>query len=168
MAQKSDFTPDEWHRLIAAPMIAGVAVTAADPSGLWGLLQESLASGGALLEAKRDAAANPLVKAIVADFESPEGRAAARDGVKERLTGKSPADISKAAVQGLKELSAILDAKAPADAAAFKSWLGEIARRVAEAGKEGGFLGFGGVSVSDAEKATLAEINSVLGVKAVA
>jgi len=168
MAQKTDFTPDEWHRLLAAPMMAGVAVTAADPSGLWGLLQESLASGGALVEAKRDPAANPLVKAVVADFESAEGRGAARDGIKERLTGKSPGDISKAAIQGLSELAAILDAKAPGDAAAFKAWLGEIARRVAEAGKEGGFLGFGGVAVSDAEKATLAEINSALGAKAVA
>ena len=32
----------------------------------------------------------------------------------------------------------------------------------AEAGKEGGFMGFGGVAVSDAEKATLAEISTAL------
>jgi hypothetical protein len=34
---------------------------------------------------------------------------------------------------------------------------------VAEAGTEGGFLGFGGVNVSDAEKATLGEISKILG-----
>jgi hypothetical protein len=34
---------------------------------------------------------------------------------------------------------------------------------VTEASKEGGFLGFGGVQVSDAEKATLAQIASALG-----
>ena len=45
---------------------------------------------------------------------------------------------------------------------AFKAWLGAIAERVAEASKEGGFLGFGGVQVSDAEKATLAEIAGAL------
>jgi len=33
---------------------------------------------------------------------------------------------------------------------------------VAEASKEGGFLGFGGIRVSDAEKATLADINKAL------
>jgi hypothetical protein len=48
-----------------------------------------------------------------------------------------------------------LEAKAPEDAPAFKAWLQAIAQRVAEAAKEGGFMGFGGVRVSDAEKATL-------------
>src|SRR5262245_22132772 len=35
-----------------------------------------------------------------------------------------------------------------------------ISQHVAEASKEGGFLGIGGVSVSEAEKATLTEISS--------
>ena len=34
---------------------------------------------------------------------------------------------------------------------------------MADAGNEGGFLGFGGVAVSDAERATLAEISAALG-----
>jgi hypothetical protein len=63
-------------------------------------------------------------------------------------------------------VAALLDAKAPNDAAAFKSWLQSISQQVAEAAKEGGFLGFGGVQVSDAEKATLAEISSALSQKA--
>jgi hypothetical protein len=37
---------------------------------------------------------------------------------------------------------------------------------VAEAAKEGGVLGFGGVPVSDAEKATLADISKALGTTA--
>jgi hypothetical protein len=37
---------------------------------------------------------------------------------------------------------------------------------VAEASKEGGFLGIGGVQVSEAEKATLAEIAAALGTRA--
>jgi len=35
-------------------------------------------------------------------------------------------------------------------------------QHVAEASKEGGFLGIGGVRVSEAEKATLTEISSAL------
>ena len=38
-----------------------------------------------------------------------------------------------------------------------------IAQAVAEASKEGGFLGFGGVQVSETEKATLAHIKESLG-----
>jgi len=41
-----------------------------------------------------------------------------------------------------------------------------IAAKVAEASTEGGFLGFGGVKVSDAEKATLADIAKALGTTA--
>jgi hypothetical protein len=52
--------------------------------------------------------------------------------------------------------------EAPADAAAFKAWLAQIGQSVADASSEGGFLGFGGVQVSDAEKATLAEIATAL------
>jgi hypothetical protein len=37
-----------------------------------------------------------------------------------------------------------------------------VAQKAAEAGTEGGFLGFGGVAVSDAEKATLVEISAAL------
>ena len=51
------------------------------------------------------------------------------------------------------------------DAGSFKAWLRQISQSTAEAAKEGGgLLGFGGVQVSDAEKATLTEISSALGV----
>ena len=46
------------------------------------------------------------------------------------------------------------------DASAFKDWLRQISQRVAEASREGGFLGIGGGPVSEAEKATLTEIAS--------
>ena len=57
----------------------------------------------------------------------------------------------------------LVDRKAPQDAPAFKAWLEQIGREAAEASKEGGFLGFGGVAVRDTEKATLAEISAALG-----
>jgi hypothetical protein len=66
----------------------------------------------------------------------------------------------------LREVSAVLDAKAPQDAAGFKTWLLTISQNVAEASAEGGFLGIGGVQVSDAEKATLADISKALGTSA--
>ena len=45
---KSNFTPDEWKLLLESMMMAGIAVSAAEPSGLWGLLKESFASGAEL------------------------------------------------------------------------------------------------------------------------
>src|SRR3954447_11707421 len=162
MADKTSFTPDEWTKLLESPMMAGIAITAAEPSGLWGLLKESLSGGWALLEA-RTSGPNELIKAVATDFGMSEGRAAARDGVQARLSGSKPAEVRDKAIAALREAAAIVDTKAPNEAAAFKGWLTQIAQKAAEASTEGGFLGFGGVQVSEAEKATLAEIARALG-----
>ncbi len=78
MATKTNFTAEEWGRLLASPMVAGMAITAADPSGVWGLLKEGMAGGWALLEARQNAQANPLVKDVAQDFSTAEGRSVAR------------------------------------------------------------------------------------------
>ena len=162
MTDKQDFTPEEWSTILMSPTIAGMAITAADPSGLWGMLKESFASGAALVEAKTDPDANPLVKAVVADFETADGRGEIREALKARFAGSKPDEVVPEALAVLADVARILDAKAPADASGFKAWLEEISLKVAEASKEGGFLGFGGVQVSDAEKATLADIQKTL------
>src|SRR3954452_23146356 len=163
MATKADFSPDEWGRVLAAPMVAGTAITAADPSGLWGLLKEGMAGGWALLHAKQDPNANPLVKAVAEEFADGNARTLARDRLKAIFSDAQPGEAKQRAVAELRLVSSLLDAKAPQDAAAFKAWLRDIAQKAAEAANEGGFMGFGGVAVSDAEKVTLAEIAAALG-----
>ena len=166
MADKQSFTPEEWSKILMSPTIAGMAVTAADPGGLWGMLKESFASGSALVAAKTDPDANPLTKAVVADFETADARGQIKEALQERFAGAKPGDLVPRALESLAEVSQILDAKTPEDAAAFKAWLQGISQKVAEASKEGGFLGFGGIQVSDAEKATLADIQKILNATA--
>jgi hypothetical protein len=163
MAGKASFTPDEWARVVASPMVASMAITAADPSGLWGLLKEAMSGGWALLDAKQNAHANPLAKAVADDITTSETRTAARDWVQSQFKGVQLGELKNKAVEELRVVSALVDAKAPEDAAGFKAWLSQVAQKAAEAGNEGGFLGFGGVAVSDAERATLAEISTALG-----
>ena len=79
-----------------------------------------------------------------------------------RSGGANVAALKNVALSELRSVSKILETKAPADAASFRLWLQSVAHKAAEAGTEGGFLGFGGVAVSDAEKATLAEISTAL------
>ena len=165
MANKASFTPDEWGKVLQSVMVAGIAVSAAEPSGLWGMLKEGMAAARVLADAKGDAGSNELVKAVVADLETSEGRAAAREGLQARLSGVRPAELKGKAVAALRETSALIDTKAPGDAVAFKTWLRHTSQAVAEASTEGGFLGFGGVRVSDAEKATVEEISGALGLK---
>ena len=168
MANKQSFTPEEWIKLMESVAVTGMAVTAADPSGLFGMMREALAGGTMIAAIKSDPNANPLVKAVVADLETKDARASVQGALKKLYANAKAADVVPRSLKELREASAILDAKAPADAEAFKAFLNAIAKKVAEATKEGGFLGFGGVKVSDAEKATLAQIAEALGTSAVA
>jgi hypothetical protein len=165
MANKKNFTPEEWTKVLKSPVVAGIAVSAADPSGLWGTLKEAVASSSALVASKQDAGSNELVKAVI-DFETSEGRSDIQNALRKRFAGAEPADCVQRSLDTLRQVSAILDAKAPGDAAAFKDWLRGISQKVAEASVEGAFLGFGGIRVSDAEKATLADITKALGATA--
>ncbi len=164
MANKHNFTPAEWTKVLESTMMAGVAISAADPSGLWGTLQEFIANSAALDASKLHPNANELVKAVVADFQTTQARSDIQKALRERFANATdPADCVQRSLGSLREVSAIVDAKAPGDAPAFKAWLCGISQKVAEAAVEGGFLGLGGVRVSDAETATLGEIANALG-----
>ena len=116
MAAKTDFSPDEWKLLLQSPLIVGIAVSAAEPSGLFGVLKESMASARALVQAKLDPNADALVKAVAADYETSERRTLAQDGIAKSLGGDKQADIVAKALAALKSVSALLDSKAPSDA----------------------------------------------------
>jgi hypothetical protein len=163
MAIRDNFTPEEWTKVLESIMVAGIAVSAADPSGLWGTLKEAAASSSALATAKRDPNANELVKTVVADFETSEGRSKIQKAIRERFAQAEPSECVERSLASLREVSAIVDAKAPDEAAGFKSWLRGISQKVAEAAVEGSFLGFGGIRVSNAETATLRDISKALG-----
>lgn len=166
MANKQSFTPAEWTKVLESMVLAGMAVSAADPSGLWGTLKEAFVSRSAMGASNLGTRPNELVKAAIADFETREVRSVVEDALHKRIAGAKPAEIVQRALDNLREVSTILDAKAPDDAAAFKDFLRGISQKVAEASLEGGFLGLGGVRVSDAEKATLGDIAKALGTNA--
>jgi hypothetical protein len=161
MAAKDAFTAEEWARVVAAPMLAGIAVTAAEPGGIWGAVRESVAVAGAVRAAKADA--DPLVAEVAAAYETADGRDMARAALKSQARGKKPAEVVEAAVAELAAVTRLVAGKAPAAGPGFRDWLKAVAAKVAEAGSEGGFLGFGGEKVSAAETATLERIAAALG-----
>lgn len=141
-----------------------MAITAAEPSGLWGLLKESFCRRYRAHPGGDRFRTSALVKSVVTDFSSGEGRSAVRDGLKAKFANSKPAEMKGKCIDELRQVSALLAAKAPGDAAEFKGWLRQISQSTAEAASEGGGLFSAGVKVSDAEKATLGEISTALGV----
>lgn len=62
-------------------------------------------------------------------------------------------------------IAGILSTKAqPGEAEQYKNWVLDIAEEVSKAAKEGGFLGFGGTQMSDAETELFSQVAKALGV----
>jgi hypothetical protein len=161
MVTKTDFTPEEWQQLLIAPQIASVVVMIASPSGPVGAVKELVAASKQMAEAIQTATGNALIDAVAADLKQMVEN-------KEKLAppamSKDPQEAKAQSLQACRDLAALVDQKAPDEAQGFKQWVYKAAVRSAEASKEGGFLGIGGVRVSEAEAAALTEVAVALGI----
>jgi hypothetical protein len=101
-----------------------------------------------------------LLAALVGQFQDKKAAKAAQP----KIESKDPQEIIAQLLDGLSATVALLDEKAtPEEAAEIKQWLYDMAVAVAEAAKEGDFMGIGGVRVNEAEKAMLHRIAETLG-----
>ena len=108
--------------------MAGHAVTAADPSGLWGQLKEKRSGRWTLLEAKTFGA-NELIRAVAPDFDANASRTAACGrGANEPVWQSSFGGPGQGSCFA-SGVAALGDSKAPDEAAAFKDWLKRSRRR---------------------------------------
>jgi hypothetical protein len=157
MSTQSDYTPEEWKTICAAPVMAGMLVSTSDLSGPIGLAKESIAIGKALME-PASSASNELIKAISESIK-------ARGGMPEMpdLSSHSSA-IAKALIAGCRDAAEVVLRKSPMEAGEYKGWLVSVATRTANASKEGGFLGIGGTLVSESETSAVSELASALEV----
>ena len=67
MTERSDFTPEEWERLGRAPLVAGMAISLADPGGPIEALKETNAALKTVLEAAQSGSHGELVRAAASD-----------------------------------------------------------------------------------------------------
>ena len=147
MTNKNDFTEDEWAQLLRAPMIAGMAISLADPGGPIELTKETLAS---LRAASSPPSNEELLTAVSHDImEMAQHKKSPMGGYKfEKGT--------QAGIQILEELGAVnevVSAKAtPEETQAWRGWMVAVAQAAADAAKEGGFMGFGAELVSQGER----------------
>jgi hypothetical protein len=155
---KADFSVDEWDLLRSAPVMASLLVVAASPSGPVGLVQETTAAGKVIAQTA-ETAQTPLLKTLSEDVMQ-------TIAIPKPPAGATPEKVQEAAAEILRRTSALLSTKAtPEEASEVKAWLVKIAQATAEAAKEGGFLGFGGVAVSDQEKSALGMVEAALSLR---
>jgi hypothetical protein len=158
MATKADFTDEEWIRLGRAPVVAGMAISWADPGGPIETIKESSAALNTVLEAAQNGSYGPFVQEVARDFAD---KARHRQNP---LAGFKPkgAEAGDAILEELRRVNALLDAKLDDDEGeAFRQWLRTAAQRAALAAKEGGFLGFRAERVSEREQQMLDRLAAV-------
>jgi hypothetical protein len=157
---KSDFAEDEWATLVRSPMVAGMAITIADPGGPIEVVKETSAvikfAIGSSSEQRDDLVGEVAreVRELAEHRKNPVGDFKPRGSL-----------AAKEILDELSRANEIVSAKAtPEEAEAFRAWIMECAQRAADAAKEGGFMGFRAERVSQGEKDMLAQLRSALGV----
>ena len=154
MTTKADFTDTEWEALRRAPMVAGMAITLADPGGPIEVMKETSAVMKLVSEDLADTGLVGEVARALAEM------------VQQRRNpiGDFKPKTAKEITEELARVNGIVTGKAtPEEAADFRAWLLDAARRAAEAAKEGGFMGFKAVRVSEGEQRMLDELAAALG-----
>jgi hypothetical protein len=154
MTSKQDFTDQEWTRIRRAPLVAGVAISLADPGGPIEVAKESVASlRSATLPPSREELLTSValdVQALAQQRHNPLGDFRPRSG--------------QQVLEELRGVNELVTAKATAEEAeAFRRWLLAAAQAAADAAKEGGFMGFGAEQVSAGERQMLDQVRAALG-----
>jgi hypothetical protein len=164
MAKQDSFTTDEWNLLRLAPALVTGGMSAADPSGIFSSIKEAAAGASGVGEAINAHGGLELFASLAADRSIP-GMPDPKSLLGEGSRELQMENFKNAVLQRVKSAVELIASKAtPDEAQAYRNMLVGVAQKAAEASKEGGFLGFGGVRVSDKEKAFITEVTKAAGV----
>jgi hypothetical protein len=147
---KARYPADQWNDVRLGAAAVAVHVMGASPSGFAGAAKEVMALGKTLAAAKKDASPTSILSlAFETELRTDDFKKLPQDGA-------GLVNMARRAMQAVATHS-------PSDAAAYGRLLVDAATHVAEASKEGGFLGIGGTRVSAQEQQAIDEIRAAVG-----
>jgi len=170
MKKLDNYSEDEWTTVLTTPQLVGMAMTGAASSGLIGSTKEMFASARSMMSAKKEYESNVLIQSLLPDTtdvskameDAKKQRTVIMDLLKSKNV-KSSEDLSEIILADCKTAISVLEQKElPEVVADYKQWLLDIAEKVANAAKEGGFLGFGGEQFSEKEQILFDKLKSIL------
>jgi hypothetical protein len=154
MTSKQDFTDEQWTRIRRAPLVAGIAISLADPGGPIEVAKETMAS---LRSATLPPSQEELLASVALEVQALAQR-------RQNPLGDFKPANGQVVLDELRAVNELVTAKAsPQEAVAFRRWLVAAAQAAADAAKEGGFMGFGAEQVSAGEQQMLNRVRATLG-----
>ena len=170
MSLESNYESAAWTRIYRLPYMVAMAMEGAGRSGVTGSANERMAMVRGLASGVKDFPENPLIRSIV-QASGEENQllnvtSRTQDEILDCLTDIGIEDQSGL----LKHLYAMvptvltdLGSRETSDTIeGYKTWVLNIAKGVAKAGKEGDFLGFGGEWFSAEEREIYKELMTLL------
>lgn len=170
MSISEKYTAEEWKTVSSLPQSVGAIMASAGFSGLIGSGKEMFASVRGIMDAKQEYANNNLIQEIIPNAkdrsEALETAKEQREFLMSRIKEhniKSSEDLRELILSDCKKSVELIDAKESTEIAGeYKQWVLNVAEGVANAAKEGGFLGFGGERFSEKEQKLFGELKTIL------
>jgi len=164
MSTMADYTQDEIEKMMVAPMLVSMYVMGASVSGPIGLVKEMMAGVETAVKVGKASEPGSLFNALFSEENMKAQQDKMQQGTKESTQGAQNMDEAKAKMLAdLQAAVGIVAAKgSPEELTTYKQMMVQAAENVANAAKEGGFMGIGGVVVNDAEKQAITEISAAL------
>jgi hypothetical protein len=164
MSLITDYSDEEQALLMQGPRLGAIVVSAASPGRSADTFSEGVAAIQYAMGSQGEFLGNTLISTIL--YELDQLAKSEHKFADYNKLADAP-DAGAHALAQLGQIAGLLDLKSdPAEAAGYKQWVLNAAKRASEAAKEGAnWLGRGGVVVNEGEQAALAEIAAALRIQ---
>lgn len=156
------YTNEEWKTLLDTPVEIGRAMMAVSPSGAVGASREVMVLRNSFKDAFHGTT-NQVLQTMHQQLQRQDMVQMIWEDAGHAFGDRwDAANVRQTAVSSCKQAVALLKKVSPQEAQAYKEFVYQTAQKVAEAAKEGGFMGIGGVKVSAEEQSLLNDIAGAL------
>lgn len=161
----SAYNNDEWLCLVETPVKVARAMMAVSPSGAIGMTQELVALRKCMTEGLQGSS-QPVLASIRQHMQNQNTLEAIWEDAGHAFGDRwDAANVRKTAILSCQQALSLLKKISAQDAQAYKQFVYATAFNVAQAAKEGGFMGVGGEAISTEEQTLLNEISKTLGMQ---
>jgi hypothetical protein len=160
----SPYTNEEWKVLVETPVKICRAMMAVSPAGAIGMSKEIATMRDSFKEALQ-ATTNPTIQNMGQYLKDQEKVTGLWQDVGHVFRDRwDAANVRQTAIASCQQAVALLKKASPQEAQAYKEFVYSTAKRVAEAAREGGFLGIGASksNISEAEQSLLNDVARAL------